>query len=197
MIVSAGNEEKASGMFKEISERFGLKYTRADISGNTAHVLASLPDLLDFSGRCFTKEISSSHESSFTPLDPRLKAWGRNGDLEFRVFEGTSDKSQLTIEICAGGIPFKRAPLPEAQSVYNGGPFGHPILSDRSGLVAFIGEAAEVKYPKGWWREPKTGIVDKYEYSASFGESLTKSINPKLFVWDGNAAVKEVKAPAD
>jgi len=193
MIVTPASEKEASETFRSVVESHGLRFSRADAAERQVYVTASLPDLLDFSGRSFTLVVGETETSALLPADPRLRAWARRGAAEFRVFEG-AEKTQLSMEFCVGGIPTRRRPLAEARDVCNGGPFGRPALSD-DGRIAFIAESAETKLPRGWLREPKTGVVEKFEYCASFGEALTKVVRPKLLVWDGGESVAEVAAP--
>ena len=192
-MISAENEEKASRCYQQVAQKHGLKFTRAECVGNLISATATLPDLLDFTGRTFTlvaDSVSSvSSVLSLIPNDPKLKAWARREDVEFRVYE--VDKNQQTIEWCIGGLPEKRRALNEVREVCNGGPFGRPVISE-DGRVAFIADCAEKSQPKGWWRDTKTtGLVDKFKYCASFGEALTKMVRPQLMVWDVN--LDEVK----
>ena len=202
MTISPQYEADAAELYGKSATQLGVSYSRADVCESSKKITLSLsyPDLLDFSKRtyfqvCDFESGSGPTESAPVPLpaDPRLKAWGSDSRSEttFRVFEGTADKSKIYVEIWKAGRIVNRKFLPEARDVYNGGVFGSPAVC--STFIAFVFEASEEKYERGWWATEKLSVINKYKYTPSFGETLTKALNPKLCILDFSGKVKIIE----
>ena len=205
-IVSPAFEKEAAATFQSVTLAHGISYRRAEaISENVVHLTTSYPDLIDFSRRSYSQTSvlaptgssspnCQSHPelTSPSPLDPKLKAWARKAEVEFRAFE--SEKNQVTVEILIAGRPILRKAVTQAKDVYNGGAFGCPSIG--SDFVAVMFEPADPKFAKGWWNsETDSSVVDKFKYIPSFGEAMTKSFNPQLMIITFDGQIRVVDAP--
>ena len=152
-----------------------------------------LTDLMDYSSRKFSKSV---HVTMFgdlqtllsapVPVDERLRGSipSPQDDLEFRVTEGSADKSQMFAEVWRFDEQLARCLIPNHKEVYFNGLLGSPIFVDES--VLFVAEPNDTKYPRGYWAENKDQVPvgDKFKHRPDFGETMLKTRTPQLVLFN-------------
>lgn len=152
----------------------------------------NLADAADYSKRSFVhvSGIQSGRviAALTTPVDERLRGLViSDSGMELRVTEGVSDKAAVFLELWLNDEQLVRTVIPSCKDVYfSGSLFGGPVFLSSHACVAFIGEKADPKYPRGFWAENKEGLdaAEKFRLRPDYGEAATKTRDPVLMVYD-------------
>ena len=122
------------------------------------------------------------------PSDANLIVQADENGTRIRIMKDAKNEKELYIEIWNSKGYQKSAKLPDLSMVYNDPVFGGISFDKNQMKIVFISEQPEKKFNLLWGNEEakaeNASVIDKYNYDASFGETLDKKKQPVITVFN-------------